>query len=122
MNHPKNTLIIGASTKPERYSYKAIHMLLEHHHPVFAIGTKQEQLFGIDIHSDLVAFKDIDTITLYINPEIQKNYLDYMISLHPKRIIFNPGTENPSIYSTLQSHHIECLEACTLVLLSTNQF
>lgn len=118
----KNTLIIGASSNPERYSYKAMKMLLEHKHPVQAIGSKEEQIFGYPIHKAHVPFKDIDTVTLYINPHIQEDYYDYIISLRPKRVIFNPGTENQIFQKKLDLQQISWIEACTLVLLSTGQY
>lgn len=118
----KKTLIIGASLNSDRYSYKAMKMLTEHHHPVIAIGNKIGTWMDIDISTEMAAHEEIDTVTLYVNQEIQKKYYDYIISLHPKRVIFNPGTENTEFEKLLSNHQIEVLEACTLVLLSTNQY
>ena len=118
----KNTLVIGASINPERYSYKAIQMLLAHQHVVFAIGNKEETIMNVKIHKELFPFKDIDIVTLYINKSIQPLYYDYIIQLKPKRVIFNPGTENSEFEKLLHQANIEVLEACTLVLLSTKQF
>ncbi len=118
----KNTLVIGASEKPERYSYKAIMSLLNHNHPVFAIGNKKGKVSDVDIITDKVQFENIDTVTLYLNPDRQKEYYDYILSLKPKRIIFNPGTENDEFENLASKNNIQILEACTLVLLSTGQY
>lgn len=118
----KKTLVIGASENPSRYSYMAINSLLRHNHHVVAIGTKAGQVLGIKIETDKVPFSDIDTVTLYINPLIQKEYYDYIIGLKPRRIIFNPGTENHELEKLAQQKGIKTEEACTLVLLSTNQY
>lgn len=116
------TLVIGASTKPERYSFKAISMLREYAHDVVAIGAREGIVVDVPFTEELEAFSDIHTVTLYINPTIQKSYFDYILSLKPKRIIFNPGTENKAFYEILLKTEIEIVEACTLVLLRTNQF
>jgi predicted CoA-binding protein len=118
----KKTLVLGASPKPERYSYKAINMLLEHHHPVVAVGAREAQIGSLTIQSGHPHFDDLHTLTLYLGPERQKNVYDYILNLKPKRIIFNPGTENPELYQLARDKGIEVEEACTLVLLSTNQF
>jgi predicted CoA-binding protein len=118
----KKTLVIGASENPSRYSYLAINSLLQHKHQVVAIGTKAGQVSGIKIETHKVPFDNIDTVTLYINPDIQKEYYDYIIGLNPKRIIFNPGTENYELEKIAQQNGIKTEEACTLVLLSTNQY
>jgi predicted CoA-binding protein len=118
----KKTLVISASPEPTRYSYMAIAMLREHSHPVIAIGKRSGKVSDVEIQKDSVAEKDIDTITLYINPTFQKEYYDYLINLHPKRIIFNPGTENPELTTLANEAGIETLEACTLVMLRTGQY
>ena len=118
----KKTLVIGASPDPSRYSFIAITMLREYGHPVIAIGKKTGQIGDVAIQKERSEEKDIDTITLYINPGFQKDYYDYIINLHPKRIIFNPGTENPELYELAKSSGIEAIEACTLVLLRTSQY
>lgn len=120
MNKP--TVIIGASTNPERYSYKAAHKLTEHGHDIYMIGLKQAELLGKPIHADLVAFWNIDTVTLYVSKKNQIPYYEYIISLHPKRVIFNPGTENDEFAERLQTLGIMPEIACTLVLLSTNMY
>lgn len=118
----KKTLILGATTNPERYAYRAAQMLTQHGHPITAVGLRPGQLFETEIHIHPVPESDVDTVTLYLNPERQKPYYDYLVSLHPKRVIFNPGTENPELYAFLAQHNIEAEVACTLVLLSTGQY
>ncbi len=90
--------------------------------PVVAIGLKRGEVAGVNITTEKEDFKDIDTVTLYLNPKRQQEYYDYIISLHPKRVIFNPGTENPEFYELLRNKKIEVEVACTLVLLGTNQY
>jgi predicted CoA-binding protein len=118
----KRTLVLGASDNPARYSNLAMKRLLSHGHPVMAIGRKRAKAGDISIETDKVDYSDIDTITLYLNPTHQKEYYDYILSLHPKRIIFNPGAENPELEQLAEANGIQPLEACTLVLLSTGQF
>lgn len=116
------TLIIGASTNPERYSYKAAEKLLKHNHDIYMIGNRHGELFGKEIIDELQPFTDVDTITLYLSAKNQVNYYDYIISLKPRRVIFNPGTENSEFVNTLNKHGIETENACTLVLLSTQAY
>lgn len=118
----KKTLVIGASLKPQRYSNIAISKLIDYNHEVVAFGLRKGQVAGVDIDTDLVPYKDLNTVTLYLNPQRQKAYYDFIISLHPERIIFNPGTENPEFQNILRAERIYFEEACTLVLLSTNQY
>lgn len=118
----KKTLILGASENPSRYSYLALHKLLAHGHHVVAIGKKAGNLADIPIQKGMPPVQDIDTITLYLNPANQKNYYDYLLSLNPKRIIFNPGTENEELEMMANEKGIKTLHACTLVMLSTNQY
>lgn len=118
----KKTLVIGASTNPERYSYKAIKMLERFGHPVVAVGNREGELDGIKIEKGAAPFNGVDTVTLYLNPANQKPYYDYIIGLKPKRVIFNPGTENMELIQLLKENNIESEIACTLVLLSTHQF
>ena len=118
----KKTLVLGASPKAERYSYKAVKMLLEHGHPVLAIGAREATIDQVDIETGFPKYQGVHTITLYLSPRNQKNIYDYIIKLQPKRIIFNPGTENQELMSFAQEHGIVVEEACTLVLLSTNQY
>ncbi len=118
----KKTLVIGASVNPERYSYLAVQKLAAHQHPVVALGLKRGSIGNTEIETERKAFDQIDTITLYLNPVNQKDYYDYILSLQPKRIIFNPGTENDELFEMAQQKGIEPIEACTLVLLSTGQY
>lgn len=116
------TLVIGASTNPERYSFKAINSLLNHNHSVVAIGQKIGEVSGVKIQTKQIPLKNIDTVTLYVNPKNQLDYYNYILQLQPKRVIFNPGTENPEFYQLLKSNNIQVEVACTLVLLATNQY
>ncbi|WP_130734291.1 CoA-binding protein [Flavobacterium sp. J27] len=116
------TLVIGATTNKERYAYKAIHNLVGKSHQVVAIGASKGMALDITIETEKIPFKGIDTVTLYINPKVQREYYDYVISLQPRRVIFNPGTENPEFYTLLEENNIQYEVACTLVLLATNQY
>ena len=118
----KKTLVMGASTEPSRYAYKAVKMLQRFGHPVVAMGKKEDDLDGIKIEKGAAPFDEVDTVTLYLNPMNQKPYYDYIIGLKPNRVVFNPGTENPELYSLLRENNIEIEVACTLVMLSTNQY
>lgn len=118
----KKTLVIGASEKPERYSNMAIKKLRNYNHPVVAIGNREGKVMDVDIIKGRPAFEDLDTITLYINPKIQQEYYDYILSLKPKRIIFNPGTENNELENMASEKGIETIEACTLVMLSIKNY
>lgn len=118
----KKTLVMGASSNPERYAYKAIKMLQRFGHPVVAVGKKEDEVDGLKIEKQQIPFENVDTVTLYLNPMNQKQYYDYIVGLKPKRVIFNPGTENPELYKLLRQNGIEIEVACTLVLLSTRQY
>jgi len=118
----KKTLVLGASENPSRYSYLAINRLLQHKHPVVAIGKRKGKVQDVEITTEHPEMDDIDTVTLYLNPTNQKPYYDYILSLHPKRIIFNPGTENPELEKMAEEKGIEPIEACTLVMLGTGQY
>lgn len=118
----KKTVVLGASQNEERYSNMAVKKLVAHNHPVTAIGNKEGIINNINIIKENPFLNDVDTVTLYLNPENQKPYYDYILSLNPKRIIFNPGTENDELESLAAAKGIKTMEACTLVLLSTNQY
>jgi predicted CoA-binding protein len=118
----KKTVVLGASTKPDRYAYKAITMLVEKGHSVLAIGQNTGEVAGVKIYTKAIPLKNIDTITLYLNPTRQRDYYNYIVEAKPKRVIFNPGTENPEFYQLLKLNNIKVEVACTLVLLTTNQF
>ncbi|MEC4115264.1 CoA-binding protein [Myroides pelagicus] len=115
-------LVIGASLNSARYSYKAIELLRTHGHVVYTYGLKEGMVADVSIRTTKEAYEDIDTVTMYVNPKRQVEFYDYIIGLKPKRLIFNPGTENPEFYELLTANHIAYEEACTLVLLTTNQF
>ncbi|MEX0635605.1 MAG: CoA-binding protein, partial [Ferruginibacter sp.] len=116
------TLVLGASDNPSRYSYLAIKKLTQHGHPVVAIGRKKTQIDNIAVETTMIPFTDVDTVTLYLNPTHQQPYYNYILGLNPKRIIFNPGTENEALVAMVEERGIEALYACTLVMLSTHQF
>lgn len=118
----KKTIVLGASVKEERYSNQAIRMLREYGHEVVAHGLRKGQVLDVEIETELIPYSDIDTVTVYLNPQRQEDFYDYIIQLKPNRVIFNPGTENPDIYKRLIMNNIGYEEACTLVLLRTNQF
>jgi len=118
----KKTLVMGASTEPSRYAYKAIKMLQRFGHPVVALGKKQDSLDGVTIEKEPVPFEDVNTVTLYLNPTNQKPYYEYIVGLKPERVVFNPGTENPELYALLRQNGIGIEVACTLVMLSIHQY
>ncbi len=118
----KNTLVIGASENPERYANKAIRMLRAHDFPVFAVGLRSGVVEDVSIQTGLPSFHNVDTVTLYVGPANQSAYYDYILSLKPARIIFNPGTENPTFEAKAREAGITCLQACTLVMLSIGAY
>ncbi|WP_299115966.1 CoA-binding protein [uncultured Winogradskyella sp.] len=118
----KKTLVIGASLKPQRYSNIAINRLRMYNHEVVAFGLKSGKVNDVEIDLELMPYENVDTVTLYLNPKRQQLYYDYIIGLKPKRVIFNPGTENPEFYHLLKQSKIAYEAACTLVLLGTGQY
>ena len=118
----KKTLIIGASNNPERYAYKAAERLLSHGHEIELLGIKPVEVFGKTVDTEKIQYQGIDTVTLYIGPKNQPEYYEYVLALKPKRVIFNPGTENEEFEKLLVKNGIEAEEACTLVLLGTGQY
>lgn len=118
----KKTIVLGASPNPERYSYLAVERLRHHQHPVVAIGKRKGTIKDVEIMKELPVLNDVDTITLYLNANNQKEYYDYILQTNPKRIIFNPGAENEELFNLAKANGIEPVEACTLVMLGTNQF
>ena len=118
----KKTLVLGASENPARYSNLAVKKLTANRHTVIAIGKKKGMIGDVEIGTAQKPFEGIDTVTMYLNPSRQKEYYDYIISLHPKRIIFNPGAENDELAELAAQKNIAVQEACTLVLLSTGQY
>jgi uncharacterized protein len=118
----KKTIVLGASSNPSRYSNIAIGRLLEAGHPVIAIGNKSGEAHGLAISTSTLPVENTDTVTLYLNPTHQQQYYNYLLSLKPKRIIFNPGTENAELQTLAEKSGIQCENACTLVLLATGQY
>lgn len=118
----KKTLVVGASLKPNKYSNIAIHKLRNSDYETVAFGLKHGSVVDVEIDTELIDYKNIHTVTLYVNPSLQKEYYNYIIGLKPKRVIFNPGTENPEFFTFLKENNIDFEVACTLVLLSTNQY
>jgi len=120
----KKTLVLGVSPNPQRYSYLAVKSLLANGHEVVPVGIrKNAHIDDLEIRNGKPASDHIDTVTLYLNPERQKDYYDYIIDeIKPERIIFNPGTVNPELMQLAEDNNIETVVACTLVMLSTNQY
>ncbi|MGA0430993.1 MAG: CoA-binding protein [Flavobacteriaceae bacterium] len=116
------TLVLGASTNPERYAYKAIKLLQQKGFEIVAVGAKTGVIDQTPIATEMPPPNTIHTVSLYIGPERQKPYWETIVALRPKRVIFNPGTENPLLTQKLQAAGIKTENACTLVLLSTNQY
>ena len=118
----KKTLVLGATSRPEKYANIAINRLVDKGHSVIAIGQQQGEVAGVKIYTKQIPLANIDTVTLYLNPKNQVDYYNYIIEAQPKRVIFNPGTENPMFYQLLQSNGIKVEVGCTLVMLATNQY
>ena len=118
----KKTLVIGGSTNPERYSHKAIKRLRGFSFPVASIGLRNGRVADVTIETGFPDLKDIHTVTLYVGPGNQSQYFDYVLGLSPKRIIFNPGTENAEFERLARKKGIETLEHCTLVMLGEGSF
>lgn len=116
------TLVLGASPNPERYSFLATTLLHEKGYEVYPFGIKKGQINEISIKNEWPKNDSIDTVTLYLGPAGQVEYYDAILNLAPKRIIFNPGTENPDLQALANKKGIQTIEACTLVMLKTNQY
>lgn len=122
MSKNKTTVVIGASPNTDRYSYKATISLVKHGHTVYPVGMRNGKIHELDIITYKPVIEDVDTVTLYVGPSHQDAWIDYIISLKPKRIIFNPGTENLAFESLAESKGIETMQACTLVLLAIKEY
>src|SRR5437773_8107992 len=122
MNKKKKTLVLGASDNPSRYSFLALQRLQARQHPVVAIGKRRGIVGDVQIETGKKEWKDVDTITVYLNPMHQKEYYGYIVSLKPNRIIFNPGAENDELAGLAAQNGIQPVEACTLVMLATSQY
>jgi uncharacterized protein len=120
----KKTVIIGATTNPGRYAFLAARMLTSYNHEIVPVGIKEGEVFGKEILDifEKPEIKDVDTVTLYIGPQRQPEYYNYILGLKPKRIIFNPGTENDEFEKMAEEKGVEALEACTLVMLRSGQY
>lgn len=116
------TLVLGASENPSRYSNQAILKLLIYNKEVLAIGRRPGKVGNVPIETQPIKSDDVDTVTLYLNPGHQEPYYDYILSLKPRRIIFNPGAENDELEHLAAKNGIDVLEACTLVMLGTGQY
>lgn len=118
----RKTLVLGASANPNRYAYFAIERLIANKHKVCAIGRKEGEVFGVKIYTSNIIFSDIDTVTMYLNAKNQEEFYNYIIDLKPRRVLFNPGTENPFFEQLLTENNIAFERACTLVLLSIGEY
>jgi predicted CoA-binding protein len=118
----KKTLVLGATAKSEKAAFKAIEMLVAKGHSVLALGQNAGEVAGIKINTKAIPVKNIDTISLYLNPTRQRDYYNYIVDAKPKRVLFNPGTENPEFYQLLELNNIKYEAACTLVLLTLNKY
>lgn len=118
----KKTVVIGANDNPEKYAYKAANMLVKYGHAIVPLGIKEGEVAGNTILTNRPELKDIDTVTLYVSPKNQTGWFDYIIDLKPKRVIFNPGTENIAFEQRLKENGITPIEGCTLVMLSTKTY
>jgi predicted CoA-binding protein len=118
----KKTLVIGASTNPVRYSNMAIHQLRAQKHEVLALAKRPGKVADVHIQTNFPFDNDIHTITMYLGAQHQMEYYDAILNLKPKRVIFNPGSENSELFSKLEENGIEFIKACTLLLLGTRQY
>ena len=118
----EKTLVFGASSKPSRYSYIAIERLVDAGLPTLAFGLREGRVKGVRIQTSLTGMEAVHTVTLYMRPSRQGPFYDAIIKLKPKRVIFNPGTENPEFYRLLEAARIEVEVACTLVMLSMRTY
>ncbi len=118
----KKTLVLGASPNVMRFSNKAVKSLIRYDYPVVPVGIRKGRIAGIDIIIGKPQIEDIHTVALYVGPARQKEYYDYILSLNPRRIIFNPGTENPELIELAEKEGIEVLEDCTLIMLNNDRY
>lgn len=119
----KNVAVVGASPKPDRYSHKAMRMLQECGYNPIPVAPARQEILGRKVYAALAAVPEpIDTVTMYVGPSHQASVLDDVVRIKPRRIIFNPGAENPGEYDRLRQAGVQVLDACTLILLRTGQF
>jgi predicted CoA-binding protein len=120
--HRIKTLVIGASTNPERYSYMAVKKLLKYEYPVCAIGLRDGEIDGVKIERPGTEFENVHTVTMYVGPRNQPDYYEYILNLRPRRVIFNPGTQNVDFEKRLRDKGIQVTHACTLIMLSNHLY
>jgi hypothetical protein len=118
----KKTVVIGASPDEQRYSHRAVISLERKGHEVVAVGLHQGNIGELSIHTELIPIAGVDTVTMYVHPRHQGYWKDYVHALKPRRVIFNPGAENPEFAEQLEEDGIDCQESCTLVMLSVGTF
>ena len=115
--------VVGASDKAHRYAHRALRLLLSQGHTPIPVSRSGKNILGLNSYASLAAIpQPIDTVSVYLSPEKQESVIQSILAVKPRRVIFNPGTENPEAAAVLTAHGIEVLEACTLVLLTTGQF
>ena len=117
-----NVVVIGASLNPRRYAFHTVKLLNEKGHKVFAVGLQTGKIDDVEIATSLGEPKNVDTVTLYINPSIQPEYYQQIIEMKPKRVIFNPGSENTELVNLLKANRIDYTFSCTLIMLRTDTF
>jgi uncharacterized protein len=118
----KVTLVLGASPKPERYSYRAVAKLIELNFPVIAVGIREGEILGVAVQKLFPEISGIHTVTLYVGPKNQPVYYDYILRINPLRVIFNPGTENLEFEETLTKQGIQVIRGCTLIMLDKGTY
>lgn len=118
----KKTVVIGASPNEMRYSYKAVRKLNKYNHEVIPLGIRKGKIDEFDIITEKPELIDIDTVTMYVGPQNQNTWINYILRLNPKRIIFNPGTENYDFIDKAKENGIEVLQTCTLILLDSGRY
>lgn len=119
----QNVAILGASPKPHRYAYQAQELLMQHQHHVFPVSPRSEPILGVPTYASLQEIEsEIDTVTFYVNAQRHEPMFEQVLALKPKRLIFNPGTEDETLMQRYREHNIDVVSGCTLVMLKTGQF
>ncbi len=118
----KKTVVLGATDNPDRFAYRAANSLTRHGHPIVLVGLREGIVAGQPIQKGQPLIADVHTVTMYVGTRNQAPLHDYILSLKPKRIIFNPGTENPELENKARQQGIETVEGCTLVMLSVGEY
>lgn len=122
MSESKRTLVFGASPNPQRYAYLCMERLRQYGHEVLAFGLRKGEVANVNIDTELMLYPDVHTVTMYMGELNQEQFVDHILKLQPKRIIFNPGAENPDFMRQAAEKGVSCVEACTLVMLSIGSF